>query len=163
MPLARRCSRTRVEKNRSRDSSKQMPVRSSINMRISLNSCSLSPCPGPWRSLIVFPFLGYVLSSASRRTGTGRLANCTYRNGPRLGPLGCCFLLRGLGRGTELRQRLVQLIGKLDELAHSRNRSACSLRSLPCNVGNDLHRVRHAFCSAHLLFGSQGNLLDEFR
>src|SRR5207302_1047508 len=51
IPLARRCSRTRVEKKRSRDSSKQIPVRSSINMRISLSSCSLSPCTCPARSL----------------------------------------------------------------------------------------------------------------
>src|SRR6267143_1181483 len=58
IPLVRRCSRTRVEKKRSRDSSKQIPVRSSINMRISLNSCSLSPCTCPWRSVIVLPSSG---------------------------------------------------------------------------------------------------------
>src|SRR5882762_2930603 len=56
--MARSSSRTRVEKKRSRDSSKQIPVRSSINMRISLSSCSLSPCTCPWRSLIVLPFSG---------------------------------------------------------------------------------------------------------
>src|SRR6266852_5910707 len=66
IPLERRCSRTRVEKKRSRDSSKQIPVRSSISMRISLNSCSLSPWPDPWRSLIVFPLLGYALTCSLR-------------------------------------------------------------------------------------------------
>src|SRR6266436_2765247 len=61
IPLARKCSRTRVEKKRSRDSSKQIPVRSSINMRISLNSCSLGPCTCPWRSLIVLPLCASLL------------------------------------------------------------------------------------------------------
>src|SRR5690242_2927435 len=147
-PLARKCSRTRVEKNRSRDSSKQMPVRSSISMRISLNSCSLSPWPGPWRSLIVLPFIGCALACRSKPGKSGRLTNRARWDGPIRFFFGTSG---GLG-GAELRQRLVQLIRKLYELADGRHCSACSLRSLSRNVGNDLHRVRDTFRSAHLLF-----------
>jgi hypothetical protein len=42
-----------VEKNRSRDSSNRMLVRSSISMRISLNSCSVKLTGPPLRSIVV--------------------------------------------------------------------------------------------------------------
>src|SRR6266550_2043083 len=82
-PLARRCSRTRVEKKRSRDSSKQITVRSSISMRISLNSCSLRPWPGPWRSLIVLPFpLGYPRIGSATPAKSRRLTSGSRGNWP---------------------------------------------------------------------------------
>src|SRR5258708_23931236 len=89
IPFARRCSRTRVEKKRSRDSSKQIPVRSSINMRISLSSCSLGPCPCPWRSLIVLPFSG--TRSYCRLYGEEE-RHCLAKDARRDGPFG--FLMR---------------------------------------------------------------------
>src|SRR5712664_793352 len=152
IPLERRCSRTRVEKKRSRDSSKQIPVRSSISMRISLNSCSLSPSTCPWRSVIVIPFSG----SYSRAPDTSRresrfLTQCACRDGP-IRIFARRTRCRSLGRCTELRQRFVQLIRQFDELAHRCHGSARSLRGLPRKIGNDLHRVRHAFRPAHLLF-----------
>ena len=60
-PLRTICSRTRVEKKRSRDSSNRMLVRSSISMRISLNSCSLKLTWPPCRSLIALDSIHHVL------------------------------------------------------------------------------------------------------
>src|SRR6266850_81542 len=160
IPLERRCSRTRVEKKRSRDSSKHIPVRSSISMRISLNSCSFSPCTCPWRSVIVFPFSGsYSLAPTARRRGDRFLTRCACRDGPIR--IFTRSNRRSLGRRTELRQRFVQLVRQLDELAHRCHGSARSLRGLPRNTGNDLHRVRHAFRPAHLLFRCQRNFLNQ--
>src|SRR5882724_1776981 len=161
IPLERRCSRTRVEKKRSRDSSKQIPVRSSISMRISLNSCSLSPCACPWRSVIVFPFSGsHSLAPQARRAKSRFLTRCACRDRP-IRFFTRSSRCRSLGRRTELRQRFVQLIRQFDELAHRCHRSARSLRGLPRDAGDDLHRVRHAFRSAHLLFRCQRNFLNQ--
>src|SRR2546430_5072372 len=138
-----------------------MPVRSSISMRISLNSCSLKPATTPWRSLIVptFPlWLGMPRNhNASRtRAGNHRLPQSDCRHGP-----------LGLGRnhafaGAELGQSFVQLVREFDQLTDRGDRAARSLRSLARDVGNNLHSVSDAFRAAHLLFGSQGNFLDEF-
>src|SRR6266705_2928429 len=157
--ITRRCSRTRAEKKRSRDSSKQIPVRSSISMRISFNSCSLGPCTDPWRSVIVFPFWGLPLPSAARGEEE---SHCLTKSACRDGPLGIFTRMRSLRGRAELRQRFVQLIRKFDQLANRRHRSARSLRRLPCNAGNNLHRVRHTFRSAHLLLRCQGDFLNEF-
>src|SRR6266850_36702 len=161
IPLERKCSRTRVEKKRSRDSSKQIPVRSSISMRISLNSCSLSPSTCPWRSVIVFPFSGsYSLAPDTSRQESRFLTQCACRDGSiRIFTRRTRY--RSLGRRSELRQRFVQLIRQFDELAHRCHGSARSLRGLPRNAGNDLHRVRHAFRPAHLLFRCQRNFLNQ--
>src|SRR5208282_1356954 len=154
-PLARKCSFTRAEKNRSRDSSKQIPVRSSISMRISLNSCSLRPCAGPWRSLITVPLLLRPLARAEN--------HCLPQSAGWDGPLGIFQTIAGLRIGSELRKCFVQLIGQFHELADRRDGSTRALRRLPRDAGNDLHRVRHAFRATHLLFGSQRYFLNEFR
>src|SRR5258707_966220 len=159
-PFARRCSRTRVEKKRSRDSSKQIPVRSSINMRISLSSCPLSPCPCPCRSLIALPFSGP--RSYYRPRGEEE-PRCLSKSACRDRPLGMFICCSRFGGSTELCQRFVQLIRQLDELAYGCHCPARSLRRLPRNARNDLHGVRDSFCSAHLLFRRQRDFLYEFR
>src|SRR6266481_9986120 len=159
IPLERRCSRTRVERKRSRDSSKQIPVRSSISMRISPSSCSLSPCPCPCRSLIVLPFSGP--RSYSRPCGEEE-PRCLTKSACRDRPLGMFICCSRFGGSTELCQRFVQLIRQLDKLAYGCHCPAGSLRRLPRNARNDLHGVRDSFCSAHLLFGSQRNFLYQF-
>src|SRR5277367_213007 len=118
-PFARKCSFTRVEKNRARDSSKQIPVRSSISMRISLNSCSLRPCAGPCRSLITVPLLLRHFARAEN--------HCLPQSAGWDGPLGIFQNIAGLRRRAELRQSFVQLIGKFHKLAYGCD---CSSRTL---------------------------------
>src|SRR5579863_5104108 len=118
--LERRCSSTRVEKKRSRDASKQIPVRSSMNMRISLNSCSLKPAAEPWRSLIIITFRLRFLVRAGRQAASAGAGNYRLtKSANRDGPLGFFTRAGGgrLGRGAELGQRFVQLIRQLDKLA----------------------------------------------
>src|ERR1700676_2404029 len=132
-----------------------MPLRSSISMRISLNSCSLNT--GPGRSVIVF-----TLSPAPSRAGN----HCLPQSAGWDGPLGV-FANAGISVGilvgrAKLRERFVELIGQLDQLADGSHGAARSLRRLPRNAGNDLHGVRDAFRAPDLLFGSERNFLDEF-
>src|SRR6266567_1823822 len=154
-PLRTMCSRTRVEKNRSRDSSNRMLVRSSISMRISLNSCSFRLTWPPWRS----PSFS-IQFTALCTTSDCRLAKGAHWHWVPVGFL--CCLAGLLGRGAELRERFVELIRKFDELADGGDRAARSLRRLAGDVGNDLHRVSDTFRSTYLLFGSEGNFLNEF-
>src|SRR5258708_20104770 len=132
-----------------------MLVRSSISMWISLNSCSVKLTGPPWRSLIVLDSIHCLLQAHDDCC----LTMGAHRYRLPVGFLGLLFRL--LGSRTELRKRFVELIGKLDQLADRGHGAARSLRSLPGDVGNDLHGVRDAFCSAHLLFRSQGNFLHE--
>src|SRR5712692_9751362 len=162
---ARKCSSTRVEKKRSRDSSKQIPVRSSINMRISLNSCSLKPGTEPWRSLIIITFPLRYLALCDRDAASAGAGNyCLTKSANRDGPLG--FFMRAggsrLGRCTELRQPLVQLIGEFHKLAYGSHRAARTLGRLARNVRDNLHGVRYAFRAAHLLFRRKGDFLHQF-
>src|SRR5580704_9317762 len=125
-------------------------------MRISLNSCSLSSCAAPWGSLI---------DRSARSPGYFRrkFTALSDRSGWNWAMIVFFGGVGGLLRlGAELRQGFIQLIGELHQLADGCDGSAGTLRSLPRNVGNDLHGVRNAFRTAHLLLGSERDFLDEF-
>src|SRR5260221_2568221 len=124
-------------------------------MRISLNSCSvkLISCPRLWLIVIRLALpasagvRNYRLPQSACWDGTLGFHCCA----------GCCFRSR-----AELRQRFVQLVRQFNQLADRRDRAASTLRSLARNAGNNLHRVSDAFRTAHLLFGSERNFLNEF-
>src|SRR5215472_16063838 len=123
-------------------------------MRISLNSWSVKPCPAPWRSLIVYPL-------SSRLHGGSpfsALANCSCRDRA-IGFFGRCR--SRLGTRAKLRESFVELIGKLHELAHRGYSAARALRRLARNARDDLHGVRDALGTPHLLLGCEGNFLDQ--
>src|SRR5262249_24188838 len=80
-------------------------------------------------------------------------------------PLGFLLLLDAgilVGR-PELRETFVELIRQLDELAYGCDRCARALRRLARDAGDDLHGVGDTFRAAHLLLGSEGDFLNEFR
>src|SRR5215469_17952785 len=105
-----------------------MPVRSSISMRISLNSCSLKPCPAPWRSLMVITLLPHYGGRFSL------LPNRSHRD------WAVHFLRRRATFRicTELCQSLVQLVGKLYELADRCDGAARALGRLARDIRDDL-------------------------
>src|SRR5271166_1648723 len=130
-----------------------MPVRSSISMRISLSSCSLKPCSGPWRSLMVIPLLPL--------DGKGAEVHRLTNSANRCQAMVSVLCRSAFGIGAELGEGFIELVRKLNELADGGYRAARALRGLARDVGNDLHGVGNTFCAAHLLFGRERNLLDE--
>src|SRR5258708_35297928 len=125
-------------------------------MRISLNSCSLRPAAGPWRSLIFITFPLRPLAEA----GNYRLTMSANRDGP----LGFFDSPGGrLRQGLELRQRFVQLVRKFYELADFCHRASCPLLSLARTVEVDLHFVRHPFLDSYLFFLTDVTFVNQLR
>src|SRR6266446_5144441 len=150
IPFARRCSRA------IRRSKFPSALRLACGSRSTRVRSARALIPGVRSSFS--HFWGLPLLSAGGEEET----LCLTKSACRDGPLGIFTRMDPLRGRAELRQRFVQLIREFDQLAHRRHRSARSLRRLPCNVGNNLHRVRHAFRSAHLLLRCQGDFLNEF-
>jgi len=165
--LSLMCSRTRIEKNLSRDTSNNIPERCSKRERISESRVRLQP--PLWLVQITIQLLSGSLLKVSVNLkpalifvplclrGENVLASCRGRNLTH-----SWRILRIARSDTKLRQRLVQTALTASPCAQPCVQSACALRCLPSDVGDDLHRIRHTFSSTYLLFRSQRDFLYQF-